>query len=141
LEVDVARRRKTEQTIFFPWERTGSLLRNLGLGRARPFVFVLIIATLFVLLALRERRMTAIRATRATIGVVTEAIDAYRADHDAACPATLDVLKTEGYLASRAEDAWGRPLRLLCPGFENPGSYDLVSDGPDGVLGGLDRVR
>ena len=40
-----------------------------------------------------------------------------------------------------AVDAWGRPLRLLCPGFANPRGYDLMSDGPDGVLGGLDRVE
>lgn len=137
----MAKRRKTEQTIFFPWERTGSFLRNLGLGRARPFAFVLVIASAFVLLAMRERRQTAVRATRATIGVVTEAIDAYRADHEAACPPSLEVLRSEGYLAGATSDAWGRPLRLLCPGFENPTAYDLVSDGPDGVLGGLDRVR
>jgi general secretion pathway protein G len=48
---------------------------------------------------------------------------------------------TEGYLAIDPVDAWGRPLRLTCPGRNDPTRYDLMSDGPDGELGGLDRVE
>jgi general secretion pathway protein G len=135
------RRRQREQTIFFPWERPGSLIRRLGLSRARLLAAFTIFVVLFVLLGVRERRAIGVRLTRATIGSVGKAVDKYRADHDGKCPEDVAVLKTDGYIAFDAVDAWGRPLRLLCPGFENPHSYDLMSDGPDGAFGGLDRVE
>lgn len=135
------RRRPRERTISFPWERTGSLVRRLGIGRARPFVLALLVVLGFVLLGARERRAIGVRSTRATVAVVGRAVDAYRADHEKACPPSFDVLRTEGYVSFDPVDAWGRPLRLLCPGFSNPESYDLMSDGPDGVFGGLDRIE
>jgi len=57
-------------------------------------------------------------------------------------PATLAALKTEGYLPSGSiVDAWGRPLRLTCPGRKDPEGYDLISDGPDAEMGALSRVE
>ena len=38
-------------------------------------------------------------------------------------------------------DAWGKPVRLLCPGRRDPAGFELSSDGPDGLPGGLDRVQ
>ncbi|MFO0554894.1 MAG: type II secretion system protein GspG [Polyangiaceae bacterium] len=135
------RRKPREQTIFFPWERQSSLFRRLGLGRAKPLVVLGLFVGLFVLLGVRERRAVGIRSTRATLGAVGRAVDKYRADHEGRCPSSPADLKTEGYIAFEPKDAWGRPLRLLCPGFSNPQGYDLMSDGPDGVFGGLDRVE
>ena len=94
-----------------------------------------------LLFGVKERSAAGIRSTRATLGVVGRAVDAWRADHERGCPPSLGALKDEGYLAVDPVDAWGRPLRLLCPGFSNPQGYDLMSDGPDGVMGGLDRVE
>jgi general secretion pathway protein G len=137
----MARRRQREQTIWFPWERRGGLLRRTGLGRARPFAAALGMALFVLLLGARERRKTGIRATRATLAVVHGAVDAYRADHERKCPASLASLKVDSYLGTDALDAWGRPLRLTCPGRKDPEGYDLMSDGPDGEMGGLDRVE
>jgi general secretion pathway protein G len=138
----MARRRQREQTIFFPWERGGGgFFRGRGATRARPFAVAIGMAVLLLLLGARERRLTGIRSTRVTIGLVRNAVDAYRADHEKACPPALNVLKAEGYLAVDPVDAWGRPLRLTCPGRSDPHRYDLMSDGPDGELGGLDRVE
>ena len=137
----MARRRKTEQTIFFPWERTVPMLRGLGLSRARPIVAALLLAALLLVLGMRERTQVGVRSTRATIGVVAQGLDAYRADHDMKCPDSLADLKKLGYTKVEPRDAWGRPLRLLCPGFSHRDGYDLISDGPDGVFGGLDRVE
>jgi general secretion pathway protein G len=134
-------RKQREKTIFFPWERTGSTLRRLGLARALPVVWVVAGVGLFVLLGARERSASGIRATRATLAVVSKGVDAYRADHEGACPKEVADLQTKGYLDFDPKDAWGRPLRLLCPGFANPRRYDLMSDGPDGIFGGLDRVE
>ena len=38
-------------------------------------------------------------------------------------------------------DAWGRPLRVTCPGRKDTRGFDVSSDGPDGEPGGLDRVE
>ena len=32
-------------------------------------------------------------------------------------------------------DAWGNPLYYRCPGVRNPGSFDLISAGPDNRIG------
>ncbi|MBK6514814.1 MAG: type II secretion system protein GspG [Polyangiaceae bacterium] len=135
------RRKAREQTIFFPWERPGSFVRRLGLSRARIFFAFAFFVGLFVVLGVRERRTIGVRLTRATIGVVAKGVDKYRADHQGKCPADLAALKAEGYIAFDPKDAWGRELRLLCPGFTNTQGYDLMSDGPDGAFGGLDRVE
>ena len=135
------RRKPRERTILFPWERTGSIFRRLGLARARPFAIALALVGVFVIFGARERTAIGVRSTRATLGSVRKAVDAYRADHDRACPAQLSELRTGGYLSFDPVDAWGRPLRLLCPGFTHTQSYDLMSDGPDGVFGGLDRIE
>ncbi len=135
----MARKRPGERTIFFPWERRRSIFA--GMARAKPAAAAACMAAVLLLFGVRERREAGVRSTRASIGVASRAVDAWRADHDLSCPPSLAALKSEGYLSFDPVDAWGRPLRLLCPGFANPRSYDLMSDGPDGVLGGLDRVE
>jgi general secretion pathway protein G len=135
------RKRPREQTIFFPWERSKGFFARRGVARAKPFAAALAMILVLVLLGARERDRTGVRSTRATLGVVAAALDAYRADHEKKCPERLDLLNAEGYLAIDPKDAWGRPLRLVCPGRKNPDGYDLMSDGPDGQIGGLDRVE
>jgi general secretion pathway protein G len=135
------RKRPREQTIFFPWERSKGLFAGRGIARAKPFAAALAMILVLVALGARERRRTGIRSTRATLGVVAAAIDAYRADHEKKCPERLDLLKAEVYLVIDPIDAWGRPLRLVCPGRKNTDGYDLMSDGPDGLIGGLSRVE
>ena len=46
-------------------------------------------------------------------------------------------LKSEGGLPN---DPWGRPYVYECPGKHNPSSYDLMSMGPDGRVGGDDDI-
>jgi general secretion pathway protein G len=98
-------------------------------------------AVVLLLLGMRERTEIGVRSTRATILVVREGLDGYRADHEARCPKSLQALKDEGYIRIDPVDAWGRPLQLTCPGRRNPESYDLVSFGPTGDMRGLDRVE
>jgi general secretion pathway protein G len=137
----VARRRQREQTIFFPWERGGGIFRQSGVARARPFAAGLAMVVVLLVLGARERRVVGIRSTRATLSVVHRALELYRADHERRCPGSLDELRRDGYLAIDPVDACGRPFRLTCPGRRDPDGYDLMSDGPDGEIGGLDRVE
>lgn len=94
-----------------------------------------------LVLGARERKHIGIRSTRATLLVIREAVDGYRADKDGQCPESLPALKDAGYIVVDPVDAWGRPLQLTCPGRRNPESYDLVSFGPTGDMRGLDRVE
>jgi general secretion pathway protein G len=134
-------RRPAPRNIYLPWERRGGLVRRLGLSRARPFLLALSVLSLIFLIGMRERQRTGERATRAAIIVVRRALDAYRADHDGKCPRQLEELETSGYMTEIPDDAWGRPLRLVCPSRTEGAAYDLMSDGPDGEPGGLDRIE
>lgn len=44
------------------------------------------------------------------------------------------------YLKDIPNDPWGRPYVYECPGKQNPTSYDLLSMGPDGKVGGDDDI-
>jgi general secretion pathway protein G len=41
---------------------------------------------------------------------------------------------------TRLQDAWGHDFVYACPGEHNPNSYDLMSKGPDGRVGGGDDI-
>jgi general secretion pathway protein G len=134
-------RKASSRAIYLPWERRGGLGRRFRLGRARPFVVAFAVLVTIVVFGIRERERTGQRATRAALLVVRRAVDGYRADHESKCPAKLEDLESGGYLATVPDDAWGRPLRLVCPSRRTTVAYDLLSDGPDGEPGGLDRVE
>ncbi len=127
--------------VFFPWERRRGLFGALGRARVRLVIAVVLGLVLVISIRSREERAAGIRATRATITQSQLAVSAYRADHASACPKELNDLVVGGYAREVPIDAWGRPLRLACPGRRDPKGFDLVSDGPDGVPYGLDRVE
>jgi general secretion pathway protein G len=99
------------------------------------------VVLLLVWIRAREEKSAGIRATRATITSSYKAVSAYRADHGGACPKELAELVTAGYARDLPVDAWGRQLRLTCPGRLDPKGFEIASDGPDGIPGGLDRVE
>jgi general secretion pathway protein G len=117
------------------------MVRRLGISQARPVAAAVAMILLLLLLGARERRLVGIRSTRATLALVHAGVDAYRADHERKCPPSLEVLKGSGYLAIDPVDAWGSTFRLVCPGRKDPAGYELMSDGPDREMGGLDRVE
>ena len=78
-----------------------------------------------------------VRATRAEITNTANAVSACRADHERALPdVDLGELVSGGYLPELPLDAWGRLLRLSCPGRSDPRGFDVSSDGPDGEPAG-----
>ncbi|MEO8874147.1 MAG: type II secretion system protein GspG [Polyangiaceae bacterium] len=104
-------------------------------------IVTIVVALSFILwLHGREEHSAGVRATRATITTASSAILSYRADHSGKCPPALEDLVRGGYLRDLPLDAWGHSLRLTCPGRRDAAGFDLESDGPDGVMGGLDRV-
>jgi general secretion pathway protein G len=137
----VSFRKPQPRTVYLPWERRGGIVRRLGLSRARPFLIALGAVALLVVVTGRERQRAAQRSTRAAILVTRQAVDLFRADHDGRCPRTLEELASTGYITTVPRDAWGHRLRLLCPSRIDGVTYQLMSDGPDGEPGGLDRIE
>ncbi len=127
--------------VFFPWERKSGALGFLARARVGLVLSVLGAFACIALIRGREERLASIRATRASITVAERAVASYRADHTGACPRDLSELVAAGYARDIVVDAWGRPLRVTCPGLRDPKGFDVSSDGPDGLLGGLDRVE
>jgi general secretion pathway protein G len=137
----MARRRSAESRIFFPWEQRGSLVRRLGLRRVRPVVVAALFAAGIVVIAVRERRDAGVRKTRATIAAVTSALNQYLADNGQRCPQQFSDLRRYWSGPELPVDAWGRPLRLICPSPRGDLPFLLSSDGPDKLAGGLDRIE
>jgi general secretion pathway protein G len=127
--------------VFFPWERRRGLFGVIGRARARIALGIVTVITIIVVIHSREEKAAGVRATRASITTMSNAVAAYRADHSGSCPKELNELVTGGYSRDVPVDAWGRPLRLTCPGRRDPLGFEISSDGPDGLAGGLDRVE
>jgi general secretion pathway protein G len=135
-------KRENDRRILFPWEGRGGLRRFIELGRVRPIALGALILTVLVLIGVREHREAGIRRTRATLLGVRPAIEAYMADHEGSCPPALSALPAQyARFKEPPTDAWGQPLRLICPADAWGKSYVLESGGPDGVPGGLDRIQ
>ncbi len=132
---------RNDPKVFFPWERRRGLRSVFRRARARQGLLIGLALVTFTVVSQRERRAAEVRSTRATITMAINAIAAFRADHDAACPAALTDLVSGGYLTELPRDAWGKPVRVTCPGRDALRSFDVSSDGPDGEPAGLDRVE
>jgi general secretion pathway protein G len=130
-----------EPIVFFPWERRHGVRSLFIRARARQVLLVVLALAAFAWLRARQRHVSQVRATRATITTTIDAIGAWRADHEQACPGSPTDLVSGGYLSEVPRDAWGHPLRITCPGRKDPKGFDVASDGPDGLPGGLDRVE
>ena len=130
-----------EPRVFFSWEKRRGLRSVLGRGRSRQVLLAVGAVAVFLFLRSRERQAADVRATRAAITGAIDAIAAFRSDHERTCPSALTDLVAAGYLRAVPRDAWGHTLRVTCPGRRDPAGFDVSSDGPDGELGGVDRIE
>jgi len=132
---------REQPKVFFPWERRRGLRTAFRGTRVRQAMLIVVGLVVFAFLRQRELRASQVRATRAAITTAGRAMAAWRADHDRPCPLSMSDLVSAGYLSELPRDAWGRSLRVTCPGRKDPQGFDVSSDGPDGEPGGLDRVE
>ncbi|MDB4994132.1 MAG: hypothetical protein JWM74_1564 [Myxococcaceae bacterium] len=133
--------RRFESRVFFPWERKRGLLGFVGRARAKIVLFAVAAIVVIVVIHRREEHAAGVRSTRASITSASRAVASFRADHAGKCPADLVEVVRSGYARELPHDAWGHPLRLECPSRRAGIDFDLSSDGPDGIYGGLDRVQ
>ena len=137
----MATAKRARNGVFFPWEKRAGLLGALGRTRARWVLLAVTVLAFLLVVRHREERAAAVRSTRATITTAGRAMAVYRGAHGGACPKELGALVADGILRDGPVDAWGHPLRITCPGRLDPKGFDIASDGPDGLPGGLDRVE
>jgi general secretion pathway protein G len=131
---------KRSSRVIFPWEERRTWLGSLGRTRLRMFALLFLALGFLVLLRKREEAAASTRATRASITTAIRGVIAYRADHAGACPKTWREVVGAGALRDVPQDSWGMPLRLVCPGRADPKGFEVLSDGPDKLPYGLDRV-
>jgi general secretion pathway protein G len=134
-------RTKAERRIFFPWEGRGGLRRFLAKGRFGPLLVVAMIVAIVSWMFARERTRSGIRRTHVVLAKARPQVERYLLEHDGKCPESLDEVLSYLSIPEAPRDAWGRPLRLVCPSVRPEVPYVLMSDGPDGKPGGLDRIE
>ncbi len=134
-------RPRQERRIFFPWEGRGGLRRFLAMGRFWPVLVLGALASVVSMIASRERLAAGERQSLVALSRVRPAVERFLLEHDGACPAQLSEVLQYLDLPELPRDAWGRPLRLVCPSVREGVDFVLMSDGPDGQAGGLDRIE
>jgi hypothetical protein len=133
------------RSIFFPWESQGGWRRFLGLAHVGPVVVVISLGLFVAAVARRERSQLAERRTLVALSAVKRAVLRYVVEHDGQCPDRPELLQPEGARAPGGTglpmDGWGRPIRIVCNPSVSDQDYLVMSDGPDGRPGGLDRIE
>lgn len=127
--------------IFFPWESQGGVRRFFRLARLGPGLVALIVLGFVWVSAARERRASGERQTILALGEVKRAVVRYAVEHEGRCPESLELIAPYLGGASLSRDGWGRPIRIVCNPTVSDQDYIIMSDGPDGYPGGLDRIE
>src|SRR5687767_3442112 len=121
----MATRTRRSRGIALPWERRGAWLRELFATRRWKVIAVLVVAVVATTWIWRVAdRRSKVRATRAAIVQVQEAVSRFRAEVGR-CPRSITELVHPPRAAARhlrevPVDGWGRPLWVRCPGRRNP---------------------
>jgi general secretion pathway protein G len=107
---------------------------------------ILIIAAIAIPNLVSARDVATKSMARAEIMNISTALEQYNADNGN-YPTDAQGLQTlmnndqgQKYLDKLPNDPWGRPYHYRYPGFNRPESYDLWSDGKDGVEGTGDDI-
>lgn len=131
----------SERRIFFPWEGRGTFREYFAVGRVAPVVVISALLLLVWSIGRAERQAAGERLSLVAMGQLRGKVERYLALHDGKCPSAPEDLLSEAGLAEWPVDGWGEPIRLICPADRPDVPYVLMSDGPDGQAGGLDRIE
>lgn len=132
---------KNDRRIFFPWEGRGGLRRFLAMGRFGPILAFIAIGLVTGSIVARERRASGDRRTRVALDFVRPGVERYLLENEGKCPTSLEQVREHLTRKELPLDGWGQPLRLVCPSARANVAFVLMSDGPDGIPGGLDRIE
>lgn len=127
--------------IFFPWESEGGLRRFFKFTQVGPGLLALFVLTFVWVAARRERHASGERQTVLALQEVKRATARYVVEHDGRCPDSLELLTPHLPGGRVPLDGWGKPIRIVCRPTVSDLDYIIMSDGPDGLPGGLDRIE
>jgi len=91
------------------------------------------------------------KSTMAQINVVVYALNMFKEDNgryptpaeglDALVHSPAGLTNWRQSMVEVPLDSWGNNFRYSCPGKKNPGSFDVISAGPDGKFGTADDIE
>jgi general secretion pathway protein G len=110
-------------------------------GRMFSILLVLLIFGTIYSMVQRERYEAGVRRTVRALSVVRPLVERYLLVKEGECPTDLEAVRLQHSMNALPRDGWGRPLRLVCPSVRPGVEYVLMSDGPDGKPGGIDRIE
>lgn len=129
-----------DRRIFFPWEGRGTLRQYFSVGRVGPVVLLSGLLSFVLWVGHAEQQAAGERLTLLAISRLRGPVERFLLAHEGRCPSPSQ-LQAEARLEAWPVDGWGKPIRLVCPSEREDSPYLLMSDGPDGEPGGLDRIE
>lgn len=115
--------------------------RYFAMGRFRPVLLIVLAAGFISWVFARERFFAGERQTRVALNTLRPAVERFFLESEGKCPTELEEVLPFLSATELPRDAWGRPLRLVCPSAREGVAFVLMSDGPDGEPGGRDRIE
>lgn len=137
----MVRKRASNSRILFPWESHGGVRRWIQFGHLRTILGLGALLVTFIAVGARERHQADLRQTQASLQDTVHAVEAFMAEHDGSCPSNIQDIVPFTKRKQITRDAWGRLPSITCPGRHSALGFDVMSDGPDQIPGGLDRVE
>ena len=128
---------------------SGKAITGLILGGLAIIVwpFILIVAAIAIPNLVSAKGAAMEHLAKAEIRNISQSVEMYNVDNGS-YPSTeqglqilMDNKHGQKYLDKTPNDSWGRPYHYRYPGSYNPSSYDIWSDGQDGIEGTGDDVN
>ncbi len=139
---------------ILPQRPTPARLRNSGFTLIELLLVLVILGVLAAIVVPKfagrteQARKTAAQSQISTFGTVLDAFEVDNGYYPKGKNGIQDLVsqprdarKWNGpYLKEVPKDPWGNDYIYECPGKNNPTSYDVMSMGPDGRVGGDDDI-
>ena len=139
---------------ILPQRPTPARLRNSGFTLIELLLVLVILGVLAAIVVPKfagrteQARKTAAQSQISTFGTVLDAFEVDNGYYPKGKNGIQDLVsqprdarKWNGpYLKEVPKDPWGNDYIYECPGKNNPTSYDVMSRGPDGRVGGDDDI-
>ena len=122
-------------------ERVRRLRRRRGVTLVEVLIVVAIMAVIAggaTLLIIPSFKKAKVQSAKVGAEAVRQAVELYQSDADAGeCPQVKELVDAKKLPASKTDDPWGKPYKVLC----DEGEIHVVSFGKDGQEGTGDDVR
>ncbi len=143
--MSLIRKRRTQSAIVLPWESRSLWFGPRSLFRqSKVLLGSIALGLVWIWAWCAYREAERVRETQLTIAEVKNVILNFR-QQMGRCPHNVSELLAPARsnlirLRYQPTDAWGKPLKMICPGHFHRESVDVVSAGPDGLWNNDDGI-